>query len=111
MPLVADILPEGAFYIWKKSEIDEVLGDDAPLFNSFFGVEPDGNVDIIHDSHGEMRDKNILHQHKTYEEVALEFGKKEDEAKDIIVQACEKLRLKREERERPGLDDKVDCLR
>ncbi|OXB33714.1 cold-induced thioredoxin domain-containing protein [Cryptococcus neoformans] len=98
---------EGAFYIWKKTEIDEILGDDAPLFDSFFGFEPDGNVNIIHDSHGEMRGKNILHQHKTYEEVALEFGKREDQAKDIIIEACEKLRLKREERERPGLDDKI----
>ena len=34
---------EGAFYVWTKAEIDEMLGPDAALFNRVYGVEPRGN--------------------------------------------------------------------
>ena len=56
---------EGAFYIWKKEETDQVLGDDAEIFASFYGITDVGNWE-----HG----NNVLHQHKTKEEVANKFG-------------------------------------
>jgi uncharacterized protein YyaL (SSP411 family) len=34
---------EGRFYVWDKAEIDAVLGEDAPVFNDFFGVTAEGN--------------------------------------------------------------------
>lgn len=34
---------EGKYYIWDKTEIDAVLGDDAPLFCYWYGVTPEGN--------------------------------------------------------------------
>ncbi|WVQ72154.1 hypothetical protein IAR50_001699 [Cryptococcus sp. DSM 104548] len=98
---------EGAFYIWDMKEIDAVLGDDALVFNAFFGVEEGGNVDLVHDSHGEMRGKNILHQHKTFEQVGLEQGHSPEKVEKIILEGCEKLKAVRDKRERPGLDDKI----
>lgn len=38
---------EGAFYVWEKAEIDEVLGADsaqAKLFKEFYTVKPEGNA-------------------------------------------------------------------
>ncbi|ODN80063.1 cold-induced thioredoxin domain-containing protein [Cryptococcus wingfieldii CBS 7118] len=99
---------EGAFYIWDKKEIDEVLGPDgAAVFESFFGLQDEGNVDLVHDSHGEMRGKNILHQHKTFEQVGLEQGHSPQKVQQIILEGCEKLKVVRDKRERPGLDDKI----
>lgn len=34
---------EGRYYVWDKSEIDSVLGDDAAVFNDFYGVTAEGN--------------------------------------------------------------------
>ena len=44
---------EGAFYVWEKHEIEEILGDTklsngqlvSKLFSVRYGVKPDGNVD------------------------------------------------------------------
>ncbi|GGB07844.1 thioredoxin domain-containing protein [Puia dinghuensis] len=34
---------EGKYYIWDKAEIDAILGEDSTLFNTFYGVTPEGN--------------------------------------------------------------------
>ncbi|WVR09254.1 hypothetical protein IAU60_006319 [Kwoniella sp. DSM 27419] len=98
---------EGAFYIWGKDELDVILKDDAKLVNYFFGVKADGNVELQHDAHGEMRGKNILHQKHTYAEVASKFSKTEEQVVAIIRDGCAALKSKRDQRERPGLDDKI----
>ena len=52
---------EGAFYIWTRAEIDEVLWVSLPpMVLLAYGVEPDGNVS--EDPHGEFTGKNILYQ-------------------------------------------------
>ncbi len=82
---------EGAFYIWKKSEIESLLGPEtAALFCERYGVEPGGNVD--HDPQGEFTGRNILY------EAAPGIN---------LQQASEKLFSAREERPRPHLDNKV----
>ena len=43
---------EGRYYVWSASEIDEVLGSDAPRFRSAYGVREEGN----------WEGRNILHQ-------------------------------------------------
>ena len=35
---------EGAFYIWRDDEIQEVLGADADVFRARYGILPDGNA-------------------------------------------------------------------
>ncbi|WWC64299.1 uncharacterized protein I303_106909 [Kwoniella dejecticola CBS 10117] len=98
---------EGAFYIWGAQEIDEVLRDDAELVRDFFGVEKEGNVELQHDMHGEMRGKNILHQAKEYAVVASKHNKSEEELTSVVQDALNKLKKRRDTRERPGLDDKI----
>jgi uncharacterized protein YyaL (SSP411 family) len=50
---------EGAFYIWRQSEIESLLGDAAPEIIDYFGVEPDGNVE--NDPQAEFTGRNILY--------------------------------------------------
>ena len=84
---------EGAFYIWKQSEIDEILGSDARLFLKAFGVEKDGNV--YNDPQGEFTGRNIL------------FATAEDAQSESFNRQRQKLFGKRETRPRPHLDAKI----
>ena len=34
---------EGKFYVWSEREIDQALGDEAPLFKQVYGVSSAGN--------------------------------------------------------------------
>lgn len=45
---------EGACYVWKKQEIEQVLGDEADLFCSYYGVSEQGNF--------EEPEENVLFQ-------------------------------------------------
>jgi len=35
---------EGAFYLWRRDELDPLLGADAAIVASRFGIEPNGNA-------------------------------------------------------------------
>lgn len=37
--------------------MDSVLGEHAEVVDYFYGVKVDGNVDPVHDAHGEMTGK------------------------------------------------------
>ena len=85
---------EGSFYIWRKSEIDSVLGPEAsPAFCKYFGVEASGNVEV--DPQGEFRGRNILFQ--------AESG----DAPPSVNDSAAKLLAVRSKRPRPHLDNKV----
>lgn len=45
---------EGAFYVWTKSELDMILGEDSEIFGYAFGVKKEGNCDEKHDIQGEL---------------------------------------------------------
>jgi uncharacterized protein YyaL (SSP411 family) len=85
---------EGAFYIWKSGELEQTLGEDAQWFSRTFGVREDGNVD--QDPHHEFTGANIL-----YQATALPVSA------ERWAEVRTKLRLHRERRARPQLDDKV----
>ena len=87
---------EGAFYIWKKSEIESLLDAKvAAQFCEYYGVEPHGNVGD--DPHGEFTGRNIL-----YEAGASAAGSKSD-----LREASETLLAARSKRPRPHLDNKI----
>jgi hypothetical protein len=97
---------EGAFYLWRSSEIESLLGPrDAQLFSLRFGVQPDGNVD--QDPHGEFTGRNILYQSLSVEEVATQLGMPFDQAAALLESAKEKLLAVRSRRPRPHLDNKI----
>ena len=88
---------EGKFYVWKKSEIKEILGDDAELFCLYYDVTDGGN----------WEGNNILCNNLNISTVAFNFGLSESEVKKKITLCSEKLLKVRSSRVPPGLDDKV----
>ncbi|HET9008978.1 MAG TPA: thioredoxin domain-containing protein [Nitrosarchaeum sp.] len=88
---------EGKYYVWKKSEIKEILGDDAELFCLYYDVTDGGN----------WEGNNILCNNINISSVAFRFGIPEDKIKEILASCSEKLLSVRSKRVAPGLDDKV----
>lgn len=88
---------EGKFYVWKKSEIKEILGGDADLFCLYFDVTDGGN----------WEGNNILCNNLNLSTVAFNFGITEQKAQEIINSCSEKLLKVRSTRVPPGLDDKI----
>lgn len=92
-------LEEGAFYVWKKEELQLLLPDDFELFSVVFNVN-----DFGHWEHGNF----VLIQNQSLEEIAAK--------QNISVETLEQkkklweqlLYAEREKRSKPRLDDK--CL-
>jgi uncharacterized protein YyaL (SSP411 family) len=96
---------EGAFYIWGDEEIQEVLGDSAPVFRARYGILPDGNAP--NDPQGEFTHKNLLYTARPIEDVASMTARSADEVVDALHEARGLLMTRRATRPRPHLDDKV----
>ncbi|KFM20292.1 hypothetical protein AAA799P11_00039 [Marine Group I thaumarchaeote SCGC AAA799-P11] len=88
---------EGKFYVWKKSEIKEILGDDADIFCLFYDVTDGGN----------WEGNNILCNNLNISTVAFNFGMTEDKVREILQSCSKKLLDVRSKRVAPGLDDKI----
>jgi uncharacterized protein YyaL (SSP411 family) len=96
---------EGAFYVWTEKEIDNALGEDAEIFKSHYGVEPNGNAPEGSDPQSEFVGKNIL----------IERGVAKDRpasaeataGRQSLARNREKLLSIRNKRPRPHLDDKI----
>ncbi|MBI2387922.1 MAG: thioredoxin domain-containing protein [Elusimicrobia bacterium] len=85
---------EGAFYLWRKGEIEGVLGKDAEAFCARYGVVEGSNA--LADPHGEFEGKCALYEK---DPGAMSV--------DAAAKAREKLFEERAKRPRPSLDDKV----
>ncbi|MFH2046320.1 MAG: thioredoxin domain-containing protein [Pseudomonadota bacterium] len=97
---------EGAFYVWDKNEINEILGEDpAEIFSYRFGVMEEGNA--AHDPHGYFEKQNILYVKHSIEETAKKYNLLPEKADKIICDAKDKLLKSRTNRARPHLDDKI----
>jgi len=98
---------EGAFYVWSKEEIDSVLGSDSEVFDSHYGVLPEGNAPAGSDPLGEFSRKNILIERHAIAETAKQFHKSEAEVRQALQRGRTTLVALRAERPRPHLDDKI----
>jgi len=87
---------EGRFYVWSQAEIDQQLGPRSPLFCQVYGVSPAGN----------WEGHNILWRARELEEVAAEQGMDAATAQTQLADARGQLLKVRDQRIRPGLDDK-----
>ncbi|MBI2821463.1 MAG: thioredoxin domain-containing protein [Acidobacteria bacterium] len=96
---------EGAFYVWSRQEIADLLGKDAAIVEHYYGVKENGNVE--RDPFGEFQNKNILHVAAGLEETAQEFGKPASEVRKILSRSREILFQARAKRPRPHRDDKI----
>ncbi len=101
-----DGMKEGAFYVWEKSEIDNVLTpDEATVFCHYYSVVETGNV--LSDPHQEFVGKNILFNPFTIEQTAEQLTLNVDAAKQLLASARKKMFERREHRARPLRDDKI----
>jgi uncharacterized protein YyaL (SSP411 family) len=97
---------EGAFYIWTRAELDEILDQPAAeWFSYIYGVEENGNVS--EDPHQEFTGRNILYQRRTIADAARQFRVEESDVRAAMKEAAAKLMAIRDTRVRPHLDDKV----
>ncbi|GAB5374066.1 MAG: thioredoxin domain-containing protein [Acuticoccus sp.] len=81
---------EGRFYVWSADEIGNILGEHAPAFMAAYGVSEGGNFE----------GSNVLNR--------LGSETPGDDLHEATLAACRaKLLAAREERSRPGRDDKL----
>ncbi len=89
---------EGAFFVWTPEALREVLSeDDAKLASEIWGVDEVGNFE------GET----ILNRPTPLVAIASSFDMSIAEVIDKRTQLAEQLRIARESREHPLLDDKI----
>jgi uncharacterized protein YyaL (SSP411 family) len=89
---------EGKFYVWTVDEIQEILGSErAERFCYVYDVTAGGNFE----------GKNILNLPKTFEQCATVKGWDLDELTTELAESRTALLQVRDQRVRPGKDDKV----
>jgi uncharacterized protein YyaL (SSP411 family) len=97
---------EGAFYIWRDSEMGEVLGEqEANLARQIFSVNISGN--FISEISKRLSGLNILHLAHPISETAATLEIKENELKRRYDIIRAKLLAARQRRPHPLLDDKI----
>ncbi|MCF0056148.1 thioredoxin domain-containing protein [Dyadobacter sp. CY356] len=89
---------EGRFYIWKKAELQNVLGDDFEWFSKLYDISAHGNWEDGY---------NHLHLTNYVSETARAAGIYSDTFDEKYQNALERLAEARKSRIRPGLDDKI----
>ena len=88
---------EGQTFVWKKREIEDILGKNSEIFCIYFDVTDGGNFE----------GKSILANNIKASAIAFKFGKTEDEINRIISDGSDKLLQIRNKRPQPGRDDKI----
>lgn len=89
---------EGAFYVWKKEELQEVFKSDFELFSTIFSINDFGYWE--HNNY-------VLIQEKPLEIIANDFGISVNELQSKKKYFEETLFEIREKRHKPALDDKI----
>lgn len=93
-------LEEGAFYSWKKEELEQLITEDFPIFSEVFNINDFG--------FWEEEQNYVLIQNKTLEEIAFANNIEISELINKKKSWEQILYNKRENRSKPRLDDK--CL-
>ena len=89
---------EGKFFLWDVAEVRRVLGDDAAeIVCRYWDVSEAGNFER----------RNILHVTLEVEQLAKMFRRDVEETRRLLADARAKLFAVREQRIKPGLDDKM----
>lgn len=88
---------EGKFFVWSKSELEDVLGEDASIAIEYWGVTGGGNFE----------GHNILHVPNEDDVVADRLDMDVNTLHDKLATIKDKLYAHRTHRIHPGLDDKI----
>lgn len=89
---------EGKFYVWRKAEVDAVLGPDSGWWSDYYQVTEAGNWE-----HG----NSVLMVTQGAAEFAAKRGLSEEAFEKRLEVANALMLTERSKRIRPGLDDKV----
>jgi len=90
---------EGKFYIWQQDEIKNLLGDDYALIAHCFAFDQKENFEELW----------YPHMHYSLEQLCQTFNMSENTLLEKITKAQTILFSAREQRIKPGLDDKILC--
>jgi len=90
---------EGKYYVWTAGEINDLLRDDAKLFNRFYNVLPSGN----------WEQSNILFRSGDDQSTAKKVEMDVAEMASVLSDCRSVLLKERQRRIPPGLDDKLLC--
>jgi len=88
---------EGQTFVWKKQEIEKILGKDSEIFCIYYDVTDGGNFE----------GNTILANNINASSLGFKFGKSEPEIENLISKCSKKLLDIRNKREQPGKDDKI----
>ena len=89
---------EGKFFVWDQDEVMRILGDEAgEVFCRYYDVTEVGNFER----------QNILHPTLELEQLARLFRREVDDIQQLIGQAKDRLFAVREQRVKPGRDEKI----
>jgi len=89
---------EGRFYVFTKAELQEILGEEEPLFSAYYNCTAVGNWE-----HG----RNILHRRQTDEAFAAEHQLAPGLVASLVAGWKQRIMAARASRVRPALDHKV----
>ncbi|MCS6795895.1 MAG: thioredoxin domain-containing protein [Raineya sp.] len=89
---------EGKYYVWKKRNLVEILGEDTELFCAYYNVLPQGNWEFAN---------NILYKNLTDEEFAQKHQVPLQELQVKVKNWKTTLLEVRRKRVPPGRDDKI----
>ncbi|MEO0573589.1 MAG: thioredoxin domain-containing protein, partial [Bacteroidota bacterium] len=91
-------LEEGAFYVWKEHELDSILGKDFTVFKEYYNIN----------SYGHWEEGNyVLIRDKSDKEIAERHQISITALNTLISEALQKLKIVRDQRSKPRLDDKI----
>ena len=88
---------EGQTFVWKKREIENILGDDSEIFCIYYDVTDGGNFE----------GNTILAININISSLSFKFNKTEDEITELLKRSSKKLLDIRSKRDQPGTDDKI----
>ena len=88
---------EGKFYVWDKTELDQLLGEDAALIQDYYNVTSAGN----------WEGANILYNTANDPEFTAKHNISTQTLHAKLMHAKKKLLKIRDNRIRPALDDKI----
>ena len=96
---------EGTYYLWSARQLDDVLGEDAPLFAQAYNVSEKGNFR----EHGgnSPSGQNVLYRSSSFESLAASAGLAGTAYRERLTAMRMALLRARETRTRPSKDDKI----
>jgi len=89
---------EGAFYVWTKKELEQIIGNEFAIFKDYYNVNDYGFWE---------KDNYVLIRNKSEEKIAKKHNLSINNLKEKVQNWKESLFIERSKRARPRLDDKT----